>query len=63
MIKTIVANTPEKLDEAVNEFEKTCIYPTGVSRVFATQTHVNVIENGAMYIVQYTAIIFYKGVQ
>jgi hypothetical protein len=57
MIKTIIATSPEDLDNAVNNFEKECVYSTGVTRVFATQTHVNMIDG---QLPQYTAIIFYK---
>ena len=57
MIKTIIANSPEQLDKQVNEFEKETKYATGVSRVFATQTHISRDPGMA---IQYTAIIFYK---
>ena len=56
MIKTITERTPEDLDNAVNKFEAECKYLTGVSRVFATQTHVTVTPDSVLY----TAIIFYK---
>jgi hypothetical protein len=58
MIKTIRAVEPEIFDKLVNEFERKCSYSTGASRVFATQTHVNV-SVGLPTV--YTAVIFYKG--
>lgn len=61
MIKTINADSPTELDQKVNAFEKQTVYPTGVSRVFATQTHVTVIANAETYRILYTAILFYKG--
>lgn len=58
MIKTITTHSPEEQDKKVNEFEKKCVYPTGITRVFATQTHV--IQNIGM-LPLYVAVIFYKG--
>jgi hypothetical protein len=57
MIKTIKTNTPEELDNQVNAFEAATCYKTGVSRVFATQTHVT--RSPGME-TEYVAIIFYK---
>lgn len=58
MIKTITAHTKEDFDDKVNAFEKEEIYKTGVSRVFATQTHV--LRNEGMS-TEYIAVIFYHG--
>ena len=58
MIKTIEAETREEFDERVNAFEKQTAYKTGVSRVFATQTHV--IQNVGCK-PRYIAVVFYKG--
>ena len=57
MIKTINAITPEEFDKQVNDFEKQCTYKTGVSRVFAIQTHVTRLEGQPRL---YTAVIFYR---
>jgi hypothetical protein len=59
MIKTLTAEAPEDLDKQVNEFEKRCVYPTGVTRVFATQTHVTQREGYKDPL--FVAVIFYKG--
>lgn len=60
MIKTITSNARDEFDQLVNDFEKGTVYPTGVSRVFATQTHVTVVPGCAPV---YTAVIFYKDVK
>lgn len=60
MIKTITAYDETTFDEAVNNFEKETVYNTGVSRVFATQTHVTQINTSHGPEMQYTAIIFYR---
>lgn len=59
MIKTITSTDPEEFDKLVNTFETTTTYKTGVSRVFATQTHVNMLEGHKTV---FTAIIFYREV-
>lgn len=58
MIKTIRCTDAKEFDKAVNDFERKAIYSTGVSRVFATQTHIQQ-EIGTPTL--YVAVIFYKG--
>lgn len=58
MIKTIRIDNAIDFEKLVNGFEKQCTYPTGVTRVFATQTHFT-HQPGCMP--EYIAIIFYKG--
>ena len=59
MIKTIVAATPEDLDLAVNSFERAQTTPAGLSRVFATQTHVHIDQYGSNHD-KFIAVIFYR---
>lgn len=57
MIKTIKATTPEDFDQQVNDFEKQTCYKTGITRVFATQTHC-IVREGQPTV--YVAVVFYK---
>jgi hypothetical protein len=58
MIRTITETDPIEFDARVNQFERETTYKSGVSRVFATQTHV--LRNEGMSTL-YVAVIFYKG--
>ncbi len=51
-IKTFKAKTPEEQDNVVNEFAK-------LHNVFASQTHVNVIQGNPATTI-YTTVVFYK---